>query len=49
MQLKTARAVRWRDDFNEFYNKTSTEGRGVPEASVLVASRSPLEPVTVSH
>lgn len=25
MQLKTARAARWRDDFNEFYNKTSTE------------------------
>jgi transposase len=25
MQLKTARAARWRDDFNEFYNKASTE------------------------
>ena len=25
MQLKTARAARWRDDFNEFYNKTTTE------------------------
>jgi transposase len=25
MQLKTARAARWRDDFNEFYNKESAE------------------------
>ncbi|MDA8343583.1 MAG: transposase, partial [Actinomycetota bacterium] len=25
MQLKTTRAARWRDDFNEFYNKTDPE------------------------
>ena len=25
MQLKTTRAARWRDDFNEFYNQTSSE------------------------
>ena len=25
MQLKTGRAARWRDDFNEFYNKATTE------------------------
>ena len=25
MALKTARAARWRDDFNEFYNKTDAE------------------------
>jgi len=25
MQLKTARAARWRDDFNELYNKANAE------------------------
>ncbi|MHB1444601.1 MAG: transposase [Acidimicrobiales bacterium] len=46
MQLKTARAARWRDDFNEFYNKTSTE-----EAEAYLrrwcygAKRSRLEPI----
>ena len=46
MQLKTARAARWRDDFNEFYNKASAE-----EAETYLrrwcygAKRSRLEPV----
>lgn len=46
MQLKTARAARWRDDFNEFYNKTSTE-----EAETYLrrwcygAKRSRLQPI----
>ena len=46
MQLKTARAARWRDDFNEFYNKTSAE-----EAEAYLrrwcygAKRSRLEPI----
>jgi transposase len=46
MQLKTARAARWRDDFNEFYNKASSE-----EAETYLrswcygAKRSRLEPV----
>lgn len=46
MQLKTARAARWRDDFNEFYNKETTE-----EAEAYLrrwcygAKRSRLEPV----
>jgi len=46
MQLKTARAARWRDDFNEFYNKASAE-----EAEAYLkrwcygAKRSRLEPV----
>jgi transposase len=46
MQLKTARAARWRDDFNDFYNKTSSE-----EAETYLrrwcygAKRSRLEPI----
>jgi len=46
MQLKTARAARWRDDFNEFYNKSDPE-----EAEAYLtrwcygAKRSRLEPI----
>ena len=46
MQLKTTRAARWRDDFNEFYNKTDPE-----EAEAYLkrwcygAKRSRLEPI----
>ncbi len=46
MQLKTTRAARWRDDFNEFYNKESIE-----EAEAYLrrwcygAKRSRLEPI----
>jgi len=46
LQLKTARAARWRDDFNAFYDKTSTE-----EAEVYLrrwcygAKRSRLDPI----
>lgn len=46
MQLKTARAARWRDDFNQFYAKASTE-----EAEAYLrrwcygAKRSRLEPI----
>jgi transposase len=46
MALKTARAARWRDDFNEFYNKTDAE-----EAEAYLrrwcygAKRSRLEPI----
>ena len=46
MQLKTARAARWRDDFNEFYNKSDPE-----EAEAYLkrwcygAKRSRLDPI----
>ena len=46
MQLRTTRATRWRDDFNEFYNKASAE-----EAEAYLrrwchgAKRSRLEPI----
>lgn len=46
MRLATTRAARWRDDFNEFYNKTSAE-----EAEAYLtrwcygAKRSRLEPI----
>ena len=46
MRCKTARAARWRDDFNEFYNKASTE-----EAEAYLrrwcygAKRSRLDPI----
>jgi transposase len=46
MQLATTRAARWRDDFNDFYNKTSAEEA---EAYLLRwcygAKRSRLEPI----
>ena len=48
MQLKTARAARWRDDFNAFYDKSDPE-----EAEVYLqrwcygAKRSRLEPIEV--
>lgn len=46
MRLKTTRAARWRDDFNEFYNKATTE-----EAEAYLrrwcygAKRSRLDPI----
>ncbi len=46
MQLKTARAARWRDDFNEFYNKsTSEEAEAYLRRWCYGAKRSRLEPV----
>ena len=46
MQLKTARAARWRDDFNEFYNKsTSEEAEAYLKRWCYGAKRSRLEPV----
>jgi transposase len=46
MQLKTARAARWRDDFNEFYNKASAEeAEAYLKSWCYGAKRSRLEPV----
>jgi transposase len=46
MQLKTARAARWRDDFNELYNKASTEeAEAYLRSWCYGAKRSRLEPV----
>jgi transposase len=46
MQLKTARAARWRDDFNEFYNKTDPEeAEAYLERWCYGAKRSRLEPI----
>jgi transposase len=46
MQLKTARAARWRDDFNEFYNKASTEeAESYLRRWCYGAKRSRLQPV----
>ncbi len=46
MQLKTARAARWRDDFNEFYNKATTEeAEDYLRRWCYGAKRSRLEPI----
>ena len=46
MQLKTARAARWRDDFNEFYNKaTAEEAEEYLRRWCYGAKRSRLDPI----
>ena len=46
MQLKTARAARWRDDFNQFYAKASTEEtEAYLRRWCYGAKRSRLEPI----
>lgn len=46
MQLKTARAARWRDDFNEFYNKaTAEEAEDYLRRWCYGAKRSRLDPI----
>ena len=46
MQLKTTRAARWRDDFNEFYNKTDLkEAEAYLQRWCYGAKRSRLEPI----
>lgn len=46
MQLKTARAARWRDDFNEFYNKSDPdEAEAYLKRWCYGAKRSRLDPI----
>ena len=46
MQLQTTRAARWRDDFNEFYSKASTEeAETYPKRWCYGAKCSRLEPI----
>lgn len=45
MQLKTARAARWRDDFNGFYDQPETQAEAYLRAWCYGAKRSRLEPI----